>query len=153
MAKSANVTNALKGRKRLKFLLDTNVISKMVRGRETAYRQNAKLSIAAGNNHSTSVIVKFELEYGAIKGPQPATTREKQSAVLDEMENIYEVDAEDAKIAARIRLELEKRGERIGEYDVLIAAQAIRTESVLVTNNLRHFDRVAGLHVIDWSSV
>jgi tRNA(fMet)-specific endonuclease VapC len=125
----------------------------MVRGRELSYRQNAELSIILGNEHSTSVIVKFELEYGAIKGPHPISTREKQAVVLDEMENIYDVIEEDAQIAARIRLELESRGEKIGEYDVLIAAQAVRTESILVTNNRKHFDRIAGLHVIDWSKV
>jgi tRNA(fMet)-specific endonuclease VapC len=137
----------------LKLLLDTNVISKMVRGRELAYRQNAELSIISGNEHSTSVIVKFELEYGAIKGPYPISTREKQATVLDEMDHIYDVNKEDAQIAARIRLDLELRGERIGEYDVIIAAQAIRTGSKLVSNNLKHFDRVAGLEVIDWSKV
>jgi tRNA(fMet)-specific endonuclease VapC len=137
----------------LKLLLDTNVISKMVRGREPSYRQNAELSVVAGNQHCTSVVVKFELEYGAIRSPFPDITRLKYSRIMVLMTHIYDVVADDAIIAARIRNELELRGERIGEYDVLIAAQAIRTGSILVSNNRKHFDRVAGLHVIDWSVV
>jgi tRNA(fMet)-specific endonuclease VapC len=93
------------------------------------------------------------LEYGAIRSPFPDITRLKYSRIMVLMTHIYDVVADDAIIAARIRNELELRGERIGEYDVLIAAQAIRTGSILVSNNPKHFDRVAGLHVIDWSVV
>ena len=136
----------------MNYLLDTNVVSKMVRGREQSYRLKAAQSLAAGNTHDTSVIVSFELEYGAMKGPQPETTRQKQASVLSQMSNIHNVTLEDAKIAARIRGELESRGEPIGEYDILIAAQAVRTGSVLVTNNRKHFNRINGLDVIDWST-
>jgi tRNA(fMet)-specific endonuclease VapC len=151
MAQPANVTGTFGVERRLRLLLDTNVISKIVRGRELSYRENLELSVAAGNQLCTSVIVMFELEYGAIRSPLPAITRQRQASALSKMDLIFDVIDEDATIAARVRCELETRGERIGEYDVLIAAQAIRTESILVTNNRRHFDRVGGLHVIDWS--
>jgi tRNA(fMet)-specific endonuclease VapC len=137
----------------LNLLLDTNVISKMIRGQEKSYRINSAKSLADGDVHTTSVVVKFELEYGAINGPHPVQTRLKQAIVLARLSKIYDFTVEDADIAAEIRVDLENRVEPIGEYDVLIAAQAIRTQSIMVTNNKRHFYRVTGLHVIDWSKI
>ena len=125
----------------------------MIRGKERSYRLNSEKSLSAGEVHSTSIIVKFELEYGALNGPHPEFTRNKQAALLARMKNIYEMTVEDAEIAAQLRVDLERKGEPIGEYDVIIAAQAIRTQSIMVTNNRKHFERVAGLHVIDWSSI
>jgi tRNA(fMet)-specific endonuclease VapC len=45
---------------------------------------------------------------------------------------------------------LAKRGERIGTFDTLIAAHALSLGLTLVTNNTRHFGRVAGLKVANW---
>jgi len=39
----------------------------------------------------------------------------------------------------------------IGAYDMLIAGQALARDLVLVTNNIREFDRVPGLKAEDWS--
>jgi tRNA(fMet)-specific endonuclease VapC len=46
---------------------------------------------------------------------------------------------------------LERKGKRIGEYDTLIAGQALSRNLVLVTANKREFTRVKGLVVEDWS--
>ncbi len=59
----------------------------------------------------------------------------------------------DAEAAARLRRsarELERRGKPIGPMDLLIAAQAIALDLVLVTNNEREFKRVPGLRVENW---
>jgi tRNA(fMet)-specific endonuclease VapC len=50
----------------------------------------------------------------------------------------------------RIRSELEKAGTPIGGNDLLIAAQALAINAVLVTDNVREFKRVVGLHVQNW---
>jgi tRNA(fMet)-specific endonuclease VapC len=44
----------------------------------------------------------------------------------------------------------EHRGVPIGEFDVLIAAQAVAASATLVTNNVKHFSRVHGLRVENW---
>jgi len=51
---------------------------------------------------------------------------------------------------ARIRAALEKEGEPMGNLDLMIAAQALAVEAVLVTHD-RVFRRVKGLKVEDWS--
>jgi len=57
----------------------------------------------------------------------------------------------DAQAAAEIRADLERRGKRIGEYDTLIAGQALARNMILVTANTREFARVKGLTVEDWT--
>lgn len=58
---------------------------------------------------------------------------------------------EDAREAGDIRAYLERRGQPIGPFDYLIAAQARQRGAVLVTTNRQEFDRVPGLMVTDWA--
>lgn len=59
----------------------------------------------------------------------------------------------DAEEAADIRAYLRRQGTPIGPYDVLIAAQARRAGTVLVTANVGEFIRVPGLQVVDWTTL
>lgn len=49
-----------------------------------------------------------------------------------------------------LRRYLEKRGEVIGSFDLLIAAHAVAENATLVTDNLREFSRVPTLSVENW---
>jgi tRNA(fMet)-specific endonuclease VapC len=53
--------------------------------------------------------------------------------------------------AADIYADLYKRGELIADADILIAASALANSLGVVTNNERHFRRISGLHVENWS--
>lgn len=70
------------------------------------------------------------------------------------LKNIQHVpfDSDAAAAAARIRIELEKRGVMIGPLDMLIAGTALSRGAALVTNNGAEFSRVPGLRIIDWRS-
>lgn len=61
----------------------------------------------------------------------------------------WEADAAD--YAAEIRHQLVTTGHAIGEMDMMIAAHSPAARAVLVTNNVRHYERVPGLAVVDWS--
>ncbi|HSO72893.1 MAG TPA: VapC toxin family PIN domain ribonuclease, partial [Thermodesulfobacteriota bacterium] len=56
----------------------------------------------------------------------------------------------EALAAASIRTALEKQGQLIGPYDILIAAIALSNKGILVTPNAREFARVKGLLLEDW---
>jgi len=49
-----------------------------------------------------------------------------------------------------IRATLEKRGQIIGAYDLLIAAHALSENLVLITNNTKKFSRIPKLHLQNW---
>jgi tRNA(fMet)-specific endonuclease VapC len=133
------------------FCLDTNVIVFAINGRVPAIEQRLQRELAAGTTLLIPTIVLFELRYGIAK----STRREASTKVLDAFlaEGFEELpfDAEDANEAGDIRAALETSGTPIGAYDILIAAQARRRGTVLVTGNRREFERVPGLMVTDWA--
>ena len=56
----------------------------------------------------------------------------------------------EARVAARVRVALEKDGKPIGPMDLLIAATALEQGAVLVTHDVKEFSRIRGLRVEDW---
>ena len=64
---------------------------------------------------------------------------------------VLSFDEEAALVGARIRAHLERRGTPIGDLDSLIAAHALARDLILVTNNLREFERVPGLQAENWA--
>lgn len=57
-----------------------------------------------------------------------------------------------AVIYGDIRAYLDKQGTPIGGNDLLIAATALAGELILVTRNIREFERVPGLKLEDWET-
>jgi tRNA(fMet)-specific endonuclease VapC len=56
----------------------------------------------------------------------------------------------DAFTYGRIRSYLQKRGRIIGNMDLLIAAMAVSRDIVLVSNNMKEFERIDGLRIENW---
>lgn len=128
------------------FLLDTNIVSNLVRHPQG--RVAAKIAEIGEERVATSIIVAAELRYGAAKKGSP-----RLSAQLEAVLRALEVMALEppADIAyGDLRAALEKSGRLIGPNDLLIAAQSLALEMVLVTDNEREFERVDGLKVENW---
>jgi tRNA(fMet)-specific endonuclease VapC len=131
------------------YCLDTNTIVRAV-AFDVATVDHLTRELRFGNAVVVPVVVLFELDYGIAKSRFQARNREQLRAFLEPLE-VIEFDEADAREAADVRADLERRGVPIGPYDVLIAAQARRRGAVLVTGNRREFDRVPGLTVTNWS--
>jgi tRNA(fMet)-specific endonuclease VapC len=65
--------------------------------------------------------------------------------------NILDFARSDAIEYGKIKTELRKKGQIIGQIDLLLAAQAVNREMTLITNNLKEFLRIDALKVEDWS--
>lgn len=132
--------------------LDTNVAIALLNNRQPQIRVRfdaARATAALG----MSVIVYHELMYGAANSVRKQENQKKVTVFIAAGNIILLALAEeDAREAADIRTHLKRRGEPIGPYDVLIAAQARRTGSTLVTANTDEFQRVPGLVIADWSA-
>jgi tRNA(fMet)-specific endonuclease VapC len=96
-----------------------------------------------------SSIVIAEMEYGAAKSSKREANRSVMLDFLAPFE-IIPFDEQDAELFGLIRAELERRGEPIGPYDMMLAAQALRWDYTFVTNNMREFQRVKGLKLENW---
>lgn len=130
----------------MKFLLDTNAVIALL-NRQPDFI--AKLTHYSPQDFGLSSIVLFELHYGAEKSQRKAENLAKIAKLPFE---IVPFAAADAQIAGKIRAELAQQGTPIGSYDVQIAAQAISRELILITHNVKEFQRVSGLTFADWQS-
>lgn len=130
------------------FLLDTNAIVTLLKTQASALSERVRSRPT--NELAASSISVFELYFGAFKSAR----RDENLSKLDTLGlPIVPFDAEDGRHAGDIRAALRARGTPIGPYDLLIAGQARARNLTLVTNNLREFQRVAGLRVEDWTTV
>jgi tRNA(fMet)-specific endonuclease VapC len=131
----------------MKFLLDTNICIYIIKQKPISVRQHFQTVKTV--DMGISIVTLAELEYGAAKSQNPTTNRETLKAFCDPFE-IVGLNQEDARIFGQIRAKLEKRGEPIGSYDLLIAAQAVNRCLTLVTNNVKEFSRIDGLVISNW---
>lgn len=129
-----------------RFLLDTNIVSDMIRQpRGLVAQRIAEVGEAAV---CTSIVVAAELWYGAEKKASAALAA-RVDAVLQVLP-VLPFDAPADAAYGVLRARLERAGRIIGGNDMLIAAQAIAGNLVLVTDNLDEFQRVSGLRCETW---
>jgi len=94
-------------------------------------------------------IVCYELEFGILKTTQPQKKLNQLAQFLDTC-NICIFGQNEYKASAKIRTNVEKKGQSLGPLDVLIAGTALANNYILVTHNIREFKRVEGLKLVDW---
>ena len=129
-----------------RYLLDTNIITALVREPQGAvYRQLLARQPATA---CTSIVVAAEIHFGLCKGVSERL-RTQVLAILDSLD-ILPLEAPVELHYGEIRADLQRRGQPIGHNDLLIAAQARALGLILVTNNLREFERVPGLQLENW---
>lgn len=130
----------------LRYLLDTNLCIRVLRDRTAVLRDRFNDN---ADSLSISTIVLTELLHGAEKSARPDHNRREVEHFAARLEVLsFDVDA--AGHAANIRASLERRGQAIGGYDVLIAGHARSRGLTVVTSNLGEFNRVEGLRCEDW---
>jgi tRNA(fMet)-specific endonuclease VapC len=130
----------------MRFLLDTNILSDLVRNPQGRIAE--RIAEVGDDAICTSIIVAAELRSGgAMKGSERLTSQLKR--VLSAID-IQPFDAPADAAYARLRAQLEAAGSPIGGNDILIAALALATDCAVVTDNEREFARINGLQVENW---
>jgi tRNA(fMet)-specific endonuclease VapC len=129
----------------LRFLLDTNLCIRVLRDRTLSLRERFNREAEA---LAISTVVLTELLHGAAKSSRPDANRREVENFASRLE-VLGYDAP-AYHAADIRATLERRGQSIGAYDVLIAGHARSRGLIVITGNRGEFDRVEGLRCEDW---
>lgn len=135
------------------YLLDTNIISHMMRNAEGAASFYLEKLLNSDSEHKffTSIVVQSELLFGLAKSPTPKLLQayERQMAGL----MVMPIDDAVSHRYAAVRLALSQAGTPIGPNDLFIAAHALALDCTLVTDNEDEFRRVAGLKVENWSKI
>jgi tRNA(fMet)-specific endonuclease VapC len=129
-----------------RYLLDTNIISDMVRN--PAGQAVRQLQKVGDGNICTSIIVACELRYGCAKKGSAKLLAKVEDVLATIPVLPLEIPADDEY--GGIRAELEAAGQIIGHNDLLIAAHAYTLGTTLVTANVGEFSRIRGLKVENW---
>ena len=131
------------------YILDTNVFSALMRGDPTAV---ARLARVEPREVAVPQPVLAEIAYGIERLP-----RSKRRTLLAsrfellrrELARVVWSDQISDEFG-RIKATLERRGQRIEDFDAAIAAHALAAGATLVTANKRHLSRIPSLAIEDW---
>lgn len=130
----------------MKYLLDTDSVSYALRGHG---KVGDHIRSRKPSEMCVSAITVAELRFGADRKHS-----KRLHALIDGFTGTVEVAPFDETAAVefgRLGNLLAERGSPIGEFDVLIAAHALVLRCTLVSNNIRHFSKVPGLSLENWT--
>lgn len=131
------------------FLFDTNVLSEITRRRPDATVLH-KLFACDRALRFASEVTRYELRYGAALLPAGNSMWQRIEADVLPRCTWLPMDAEVCMRAADLSAVLRRSGSALDWADLFIAATALAHELVVVTRNVRHFDRIDGLFVENW---
>ena len=135
----------------MKYVLDTNAVSALMKGEPSVIE---RLKAVGRADVAMPHPVVAEIAYGLQRLPRSKRRDalvSRFAAIKDEIQRLNWSD-EVSEAFGAIKAALERRGERIEDFDAAVAAHALVEEAVLVTANLKHMTRVQGLEIEDWSS-
>lgn len=125
------------------YLIDTDCVIHHLKG----IRQvTARLDQIRTLGIALSIISYAELWEGAFYSREPSASQAKLANFLAGI-TILGVDEQIAKQFGQIRGTLRQRGKTIGDFDILIAATALRHGLILMSNNRKHFESIPGLQI------
>lgn len=134
----------------MKYILDTNAVSLLMKGEPNVI---GRLKAVARSDVYMPQPVVAEIAYGL----QRLSRSKRKDALVARFELLKseirrEAWADEVSEAfGKIKSTLERKGERIEDFDAAVAAHALAEGCVLVTANLKHMTRVPGLQMEDWS--
>jgi tRNA(fMet)-specific endonuclease VapC len=122
------------------YMLDTDTCSYLIKGKSLTVKNH--LETLAPSSVCISVMTRAELQYGLKRLPADHRLHRVVRQFLKIVRTLS-WDTEAADWLADIRHQLVGAGQTIGEMDMMIAAHSLSAAAILVTNNLRHYERIA----------
>ncbi len=123
----------------MNYLLDSDVIISHVL--KKAYISNKVISHSAG----MSIVTYGEIWYGIKKRNIEQREKEFHDLIKDLKLSILPLVKNTIEQFVKVKIFLETKGEKLADFDTLIAATALEHDLILVTANKRHFSRIPGL--------
>jgi tRNA(fMet)-specific endonuclease VapC len=132
----------------MNYVLDTSMISAYMKNNERVKKKLQEIALCA-KEVFISGIAYYEIKRGLL-----AVNATRQLKIFDKICKAFGIllldDLEIFHNASKIYADLKKRGQLIEDADILIATTALVHDSIVVSNNTRHFKRVKGLVVENW---
>ncbi|MDA0747268.1 MAG: type II toxin-antitoxin system VapC family toxin [bacterium] len=129
------------------MVLDTDILTAILR-QNPIVLPRARAYLNEHGRFHLSIITRYEILRGL--KTKDATRQAATFETFCSRNMILPLTDEAVTTATEIYADLSKRGELIGDADILIAASAMAHGLGVVTNNERHFQRISGLHMENW---
>ncbi len=129
------------------YLLDTCAVSDFVKGEKNTL---IKIKSIFPSEIFVSSLTVMEIKYGLAINPGKAVKIKSLIETFLSSATVLNFSSQEAEKAAEIRSILKVLGSPIGAYDVLIAATALSHNLIIVTANVREFQRVPNLQIQNW---
>lgn len=128
------------------YLIDSDILINSIKGNS---RISQRIIEVAAIPKAISIITYGELLYGAKRSRQV----EKNSSIIYRIAEIFPIIGISRAIMETfidVKLSLERKGQRLDEFDLMIAATALSLNYTMVTNNGNHFKRIEGIRLENW---
>ena len=129
------------------YLLDTDTV---IYGLKAHPIMQENLRLHLHDPFMISVITLMELYYGAYKSKRTTSNLAKIKALENSLE-IVVLGKESVEIFGMLKANMEIAGTPLDDFDLVLASCALAHNLILVTNNLKHFERIQGLKVENWT--
>ncbi len=129
------------------YCLDTDYLIALLRKDEQAHAFAERLQLEQAELCTTPISLTELFKGSYLSG------KETELELIEDLATdlgLLVFDAPAAQLAGRLLAEFKSQGQGIGEADTLIAALALRHNKTLVTRNVKHFQRVPNLKVVEW---
>ena len=130
------------------YCFDTDTLSAVLR-RDPPLSLIRRLARTPPEEQFTTAVTLGELLYGAAKRGSATLTQKVCELVIGALP-VLPFDERAAEAYGPLRARLESDGRRLDEPDLRIASIALSRGLVVVTGNVRHFNRVPDLKVENW---
>ncbi|HLD84457.1 MAG TPA: PIN domain-containing protein [Coxiellaceae bacterium] len=130
------------------YILDTDTLIYFLKGHQQVVE---KISIMSRSELSTTIINQAELLYGAFNSTKKSHNLKKIQAFLKEIP-ILEFSSAAALIFAEQKVQLKGAGKMLADMDLMIASIVLANSGILVTNNVKHFERIKKLQFENWAT-
>ncbi|MDT3699309.1 MAG: type II toxin-antitoxin system VapC family toxin [Thermincola sp.] len=128
------------------YLLDTNICIYWLKGRQEIMN---KMLCLNSDDIAISIITLAELQYGAYNSANVEDNLQRVKEFESSL-NTLDLDKDCVDTYAKVKASLKSQGKMLDDFDILIAAIALVNECILVTNNVKHFERVERLRIENW---
>ncbi len=129
-------------------MLDTNICIFLFKGK---YNIDNKIDKVGFSNCFVSEITLAELKYGAENSQNPSKHHQVVNEFLKKVQLLPIFNTLD--VYAKEKARLRKKGTPIDDFDLLIGVTGKVNNLIVVTNNLKHFQRIEGLLIEDWTLI
>lgn len=129
-----------------KYILDTNICIYWLNGNQVIEKRLSEIGL---EKICITFVTEGELFYGAYKSAQ----KSRNLTLIKELkQSIKTINTAEGipTLFGKIKTDLETKGQSLDDPDIYIACLAIHHQAILVTNNLRHFQRIPGLKLENW---